>query len=83
VGNTVLLNSDRWFNSAEVWDKAGGGQDEYRAYLLNYFVGLATGKKQVDCKKPGEVANVMQSQTYELNGCKPNGWVNPDAKKGQ
>lgn len=83
VGNRVLLNSDRWFTSAKPWDQAGGGQDEYRAYLLNYFVGLATGKKQVDCKKSGEVANVMQSQTYELNGCKPNGWVNPDAKKGQ
>ncbi|MDU3133942.1 MAG: DUF3152 domain-containing protein [Winkia neuii] len=83
VGNTVMLNSDRWFNSADAWHDAGGSADEYRAYLLNYFIGLATGKKAADCPGQGEVANVMQSQTYELGGCKPNGWVDPDATEGR
>ncbi|MDO4665945.1 MAG: DUF3152 domain-containing protein [Actinomycetaceae bacterium] len=79
VGNIAYINSDRWFSASPAWLSAGGSVDEYRAYLLNYFAGLAAKEKLAKCPGAGQVAPVMQPQTYELDGCKPNGWVVPGA----
>lgn len=73
----VVFNSDRWFGATDSWPS---DLDTYRRYLVNHEVGhyiLPPGHP--GCPGEGELAPVMMQQTKGLNGCLPNGWVDPDA----
>ena len=70
VGDTVVINSDRWLYMTPTYDDLG----EYRAYLVNHEVGHFLGLGHVGCQAEGAKAPVMMQQSIELDGCVPNAW---------
>lgn len=72
----AIINQNRWVSGVEHFN---GDLETYRTYVINHEVGHTLGYGHVDCPGDGERAPVMQQQTLSLDGCDPNGWVNPDA----
>ena len=71
----VAFNSDRWFGATESWP---GDLDTYRRYLVHHEIGhYLLGPNHETCPGTGLPAPVMMQQTKGLNGCEPNGWVEP------
>jgi hypothetical protein len=65
--------------AATAWAKAPSAFsniDDYRAYLVNYAVGVYQGQKTAQCPGKGKPAQVMQQQWNHLGGCTANPWVN-------
>jgi predicted small secreted protein len=73
-GDLVVLNAKRWALGIEAY---AGALEDYRRYLVNHEVGHALGHGHVSCPGSGQLAPVMQQQTYGLDGCLPNPWPNP------
>jgi hypothetical protein len=73
-GRFAMLNIDRWTDAVPFFEH---DIDAYRTYLVNHEVGHGLGFGHVDCPAPGELAPVMQQQSLDLQGCRPNGWVYP------
>ena len=71
IGQRAVLNVERWRKSMPHWT---AGLEEYRAYLINHEVGHFLGKGHLSCPEPDTAAPVMQQQSIDLAGCKPNGW---------
>lgn len=74
VGDNVIINETRWLNGSDAWNKAGGSLEDYRDMVLNHEVGHWLGHGHEPCAGSGQPAPVMQQQTIDMQGCKPNPW---------
>lgn len=72
----ISINLKRWEMAVPHWD---GGMDAYRRYVINHEMGHYLAKPHEPCPGPGQLAPVMQQQTYFLKGCRGNAWPFPHA----
>lgn len=70
-GSKVVLNWHRWRDAVPHWK---GKKKTYRQMLVNHEMGHRIGKGHSVCGGAGNLAPVMQQQTYGLQGCKENSW---------
>lgn len=74
VGQSVIINDDRWRGATAAWNAAGGGMRDYRHMVVNHEVGHWLGHGHETCTTPGAPAAVMQQQSISLQGCAFNPW---------
>ena len=74
VGNNVIINETRWLNGSDAWNGAGGELRNYRHMVVNHETGHWLGHGHEYCGGAGQDAPVMQQQTINMQGCKPNPW---------
>lgn len=77
VGKNVIINEDRWLGATAPWNAAGGSLRDYRHMVINHEVGHNLGREHESCAKQGNLAAVMQQQSFDLQGCKFNPWPLP------
>lgn len=77
-GETVMINLGRWLRGAPGYQVPIAA---YRANVINHEVGHFLGFGHMTCGEPGQPAPVMQTQTIDLGGCKPNAY--PFTKAGR
>ena len=72
-GPVVALNADRWRAATPKWT---GDLAAYRQMLVNHEVGHLLGQHHPhpQCPRAGALAPVMNQQSTELHGCRPNPW---------
>lgn len=70
VDGQVVLNSDRWHYLVPGFATA----EEYRAWMVNHYVGRQLGQRVAFCRAQGTPAPVMAEQDHNLDGCLPNAW---------
>jgi hypothetical protein len=70
AGNFVMINLDRWLAAVPDYK---GDVALYRQYVINHEVGHQLGYGHQSCPGPGQMAPVMQQQTFGLDGCRANG----------
>lgn len=76
VGRYVIINDYRWVNATPVWNAAGESLLNYRRMVINHEVGHFLGhpdNNAMGCG-PDRLAPVMQQQSIDLRGCRPNPW---------
>jgi len=73
----VILNLSRWRQSVPHYVAGEVPLQVYRQMLVNHEVGHELGYLHRTCPGAGELAPVMQQQTLDLAGCRPNPWPNP------
>lgn len=74
VGDSIIINQDRWLNGSDSWNAAGGSLSDYRHMVLNHETGHWLGHGHEYCPGAGQPAPVMQQQTIDMQGCTPNPW---------
>ncbi len=74
VGNTVIINDDRWTGASTAWNAGGGSLRDYRHMVINHETGHWLGHGHEFCSGSGNLAPVMQQQSIDLQGCKFNPW---------
>ncbi|MEO6110196.1 MAG: DUF3152 domain-containing protein [Candidatus Saccharimonadales bacterium] len=74
VGNTVIINDDRWVGASDSWNAAGGSLRDYRNMVINHETGHWLGHGHEFCTGAGNLASVMQQQSIDLQSCKFNPW---------
>jgi hypothetical protein len=70
-GAMVILNVNRWRYAVPHWPLS---RLDYRHMLINHEVGHRLGQHHRRCGGRGQLAPVMQQQTYGLHGCRANPW---------
>lgn len=73
-GERAVINLARWETAVPHY---GGDVPTYRQYVINHEVGHALGHGHQPCPAPGQLARVMQQQTFGLQGCVKNAWPFP------
>lgn len=73
AGDTVVLNSDRWFYMTPTYTSL----PDFRAFMINHEVGVYLGQAETACKTKGAKAPVMADQGRALGGCVANPWPKP------
>lgn len=71
LGQRVVLNIERWKYAVPHWQ---GSTRSYREMVINHEFGHRSGHGHGSCPGPGQLAPVMQQQTYGLQGCRENAW---------
>lgn len=74
VGRYAIINQDRWKGATPMWNNAGKSIRDYRHMVVNHEVGHWLGLFHAPCGGAGQKAPVMQQQSINLQGCKPNPW---------
>ncbi len=74
VGNTIIINQDRWLAATDSWNGGGGNLRDYRNMVVNHETGHWLGHNHLHCSGPGQLAPIMQQQSIDLEGCKVNPW---------
>ncbi|HEY7222386.1 MAG TPA: DUF3152 domain-containing protein [Micromonosporaceae bacterium] len=77
VGAMVVINYNRYLHNASAFANAGGSLTAYREMVINHEVGHYLGHGHLHCPGSGKLAPVMQQQTLDMQGCKPNPWPYP------
>jgi hypothetical protein len=76
AGRNVVINEDRW-RSGSPTGVFAGDLPSYRAMAINHETGHWLGLSHRMCPAPGAVAPLMQQQSIDLQGCRPNAWPTP------
>jgi hypothetical protein len=67
-GKTIMINLRRWLQGTTGFTNLPA----YRTMVINHEVGHYLGFNHMKCPGPGKLAPVMQQQTIDLDGCRPN-----------
>lgn len=67
----AVLNLLRWVEGSPAY---GDDLVSYRHYLVNHEVGHLLGHRHQTCPGTGQVAPLMQQQSYSVKPCLPNPW---------
>ncbi len=73
-GGRAVLNLRRWVHATSEY---ANDKTAYRQYLVNHEVGHLLGHGHEKCAGAGQVAAVMQQQSYKAAPCQPNPWPFP------
>jgi hypothetical protein len=68
-GNDVIINQERWVNSAPPGVMDHVALADYRTMVVNHEVGHWLGHGHADCSGTGQLAPLMMQQSKGLNGC--------------
>jgi Protein of unknown function (DUF3152) len=71
----VIINVKRWLLGTPTYKE---DVPTYQHLVVNHEVGHFLGKRHVPCPGKGQLAPVMQTQIFGMNGCLPNAWPYPD-----
>jgi hypothetical protein len=74
VGRFVIINQTRWLRASPVWNHAGRSLRDYRHMVVNHESGHWLGHGHRGCTGRRDPAPVMQQQSIDLGGCRPNPW---------
>lgn len=78
VGNSVIINNDRWLYATDPWKKTGQNLETYRLLIINHETGHRLGfRDNPTCPGAGQPAPVMMQQSIDLKGCVFNTWPLP------
>ncbi len=74
VGRYVIINQTRWQRASPMWNGSGRSRRDYRHMVVNHETGHWLGHGHGVCTGRGNRAPVMQQQSIDLAGCRPNPW---------
>lgn len=75
IGNTVVINQDRWLGATAPWNQAGMSLRDYRNLVINHETGHWLGHPDTNiCSGAGQLAPVMAQQSITTSGCAFNPW---------
>jgi hypothetical protein len=77
-GASSVINLNRYEKGIPDY---GSDLADYRQYAINHEVGHALGHGHELCPGTGQLAPVMQQQTFGLRGCLPNAWPYVDGQR--